>query len=52
MYTGKNDDDGDKVKIYYNMNVDIEVKGLLILRCKDYKFDIKGLDTNSLIETF
>ena len=50
------DDSGCKEKLYYNfMKIGKEVeeyKKKLILRCKDYKFDIKGLDTKSLIKTF
>ena len=50
------DDSDCKVKLYYNFikkGKEVEEdKKELIQRCRDYKFDIKGLDTKSLIETF
>ena len=50
------DDSDCKIKIYYNFaKIEKEVeeyKKELIQRCKDYKFDIKGLDIKSLIEIF
>ena len=50
------DDSDCKVKLNYNFikkGKEVEEdKKELIQRCRDFKFDIKGLDTKSLIETF
>ena len=50
------DDCDCKVKLKYNFikkGKEVEEdKKELIQRCRDFKFDIKGLDTKSLIETF